>query len=128
MIRFGAFRLVPIVALVALAPLRIVSAQYRVPVALVHKLLAGEAQHYIHPEQHRTLSIREAARIQTFPDWFRFAGSRSHAFQQIGNAVPPLLATAMAQPLSDAGRRPWSQLMPWGHFIWPASEPVPPQV
>lgn len=57
---------------------------------------------YIHPEQHRTLTIREAARIQTFPDHFRFAGSPSHAFRQIGEAVPPLLAKALGRKLRSA--------------------------
>ena len=52
--------------------------------------IAKDGYWYIHPEQHRTLSIREAARLQTFPDWFRFAGQPSHRFAQIGNAVPPL--------------------------------------
>lgn len=50
---------------------------------------------YIHPEQHRTLSVREAARIQTFPDFFRFSGSPTAAFKQIGNAVPPMLGEAI---------------------------------
>ena len=57
--------------------------------------LAKDGYWYIHPAQNRTLSVREAARIQTFPDWFRFAGTRSNHFQQIGNAVPPLLARAI---------------------------------
>jgi len=68
--------------------------------------IAKDGYWYIHPEEHRTLTVREAARIQTFPDRFRFAGSRSHAFQQIGNAVPPALATVIAKALREAAGRP----------------------
>jgi len=57
--------------------------------------IAKDGYWYIHPEQHRTLSIREAARIQTFPDRFRFCGYPRDAFKQIGEAVPPLLAKAV---------------------------------
>ena len=59
--------------------------------------IAKDGYWYIHPSEARTLTVREAARIQTFPDRFRFAGARSHAFEQIGNAVPPALATAVAR-------------------------------
>jgi len=59
--------------------------------------IAKDGYWYIHPEQHRTLSIREAARLQTFPDSFRFAGQPSHRFSQIGNAVPPVLAEAVGR-------------------------------
>lgn len=57
---------------------------------------------YIHPIQHRTLTIREAARIQTFPDRFRFCGYPRHAFKQIGEAVPPLFAKAVGLAIMSA--------------------------
>jgi DNA (cytosine-5)-methyltransferase 1 len=61
---------------------------------------------YTHPEQHRTISIREAARIQSFPDWFVFEGNYSEQYDQVGNAVPPLLAHAVATELASMLRRP----------------------
>ena len=45
-----------------------------------------------HPTKHRALSVREVARIQSFPDWFEFKGMTSSKYLQIGNAVPPRLA------------------------------------
>jgi DNA (cytosine-5)-methyltransferase 1 len=45
----------------------------------------------------RRITVREAARLQSFPDWFKFEGTESSAFKQIGNAVPPLLAYTLAQ-------------------------------
>jgi DNA (cytosine-5)-methyltransferase 1 len=61
--------------------------------------IAKDGYWYIHPEENRTLTVREAARIQTFPDSFRFAGTRSDAFRQIGNAVPPLLGRTVAEAI-----------------------------
>lgn len=64
--------------------------------------IARDGYWYIHPREDRTLTIREAARIQTFPDRFRFAGPPSAAFRQIGNAVPPLLAERLGAQLRSA--------------------------
>ena len=61
--------------------------------------IARDGYWYIHPTEHRTLTMREAARIQSFPDRFRFAGTPSHAFRQIGEAVPPLVARAIGRSL-----------------------------
>jgi DNA (cytosine-5)-methyltransferase 1 len=55
-----------------------------------------------HPEQHRAISLREAARLQTFPDSFVFLGNFGSIARQIGNAVPPLLAKNIAETLRDA--------------------------
>jgi len=55
-----------------------------------------------HPEQHRAISLREAARLQTFPDNFKFSGNFGSIAKQIGNAVPPLLAKNIAESLKVA--------------------------
>ena len=90
--------------------------------------IAKDGYWYIHPSELRTLTVREAARIQTFPDRFRFAGTRSHAFRQIGNAVPPALGevialellksatsrTAFPERLAAKRRRIREMLLKWG--------------
>lgn len=55
---------------------------------------------WIHPEKDRAISIREAARLQTFPDSFVFCGSKDQQYQQVGNAVPPIMAKSIAKKLA----------------------------
>ena len=57
---------------------------------------------WIHPELDRAISIREAARLQTFPDSFVFEGAKDSQYQQVGNAVPPFLSYAIAGCLASA--------------------------
>jgi DNA (cytosine-5)-methyltransferase 1 len=60
-----------------------------------------EKGRYLHPEQDRPITHREAARLQSFPDSFRFRGSKIEIARQIGNAVPPLLAAAVARSVRE---------------------------
>lgn len=65
--------------------------------------LGKDSYSHIHyaDDQARTISVREAARLQSFPDGFRFHGAMNSAFRQIGNAVPPLLAAAVADQIIE---------------------------
>ena len=65
--------------------------------------LYKDGNRFIHydPTQQRTITPREAARLQSFPDDFEFVGSRGNAYQMIGNAVPPLLANAIAKAVLE---------------------------
>jgi DNA (cytosine-5)-methyltransferase 1 len=75
---------------------------------LCHTLRAGtDATHGshtsprpIHPTKARVISVREAARLHSFPDWFRFHHTKWHGFRQVGNAVPPLLASAIGKKIT----------------------------
>lgn len=59
-------------------------------------MVPGHNAFPVHPILHRTLTVREAARIQTFPDWMKFVGTRQQQCTLVGNAVPPLLAEIFA--------------------------------
>jgi len=72
------------------------------PAGTITAHLAHDCYTHIHPEQPRTISIREAARIQSFPDSFRFSGNMGQRFRQIGNAVPPLLVQSLALAMKTA--------------------------
>ena len=57
---------------------------------------------YVHPEHDRAITLREAARLQSFPDEYQFAGNATQIAAQIGNAVPPLMMAAIAEALASA--------------------------
>ena len=73
----------------------------RPAITLTHYARNPASGRYTHPEQDRGLTMREAARLQSFPDAFQFEGKFDDVFRQIGEAVPPLLSIAVAQAVAD---------------------------
>ncbi len=74
--------------------------RYR-PCSTIVAHMSKDGLMFIHPTQLRSLTPREAARVQTFPDWFQFPVSRTHQFRVIGNAVPPLVGEAVGHAVAN---------------------------
>lgn len=83
-----------------------------IPRSIITRFRDPKSGEYTHPLQHRTISIREAARIQSFPDSFVFCGTNTSQYDQVGNAVPPRLAKAIGSQVASCLRGELGQSFP----------------
>jgi len=92
----------------------------RPAVAITARCRTPSCGRFVHPEQDRGLSVREAALLQGFPDWVQFEGPFDDKFKQIGNAVSPLFAKALAEHIATELIRTDSDVTPVDDHVDPA--------
>ncbi len=94
------------------------------PCSTIVAHLSKDGLGFIHPTQNRSLTPREAARVQSFPDWFKFPVARTHQFRLIGNAVPPLVGEAVAEEIREflIGAKPIYETIPFGISPLPSTD------
>ena len=86
-----------------ITPIELIQPVHQEQFWLVLELVEGRP--HIHPHEPRVITVREAARLQSFPDWYVFHGTSTAQYRQVGNAVPPLLAYEVGKKIKEALQR-----------------------